>query len=82
MCRNPIVVALRLFALAIAALLAGCGGGGGGGASTTSTFSKSYGGPFNDEARVVLNAEDGGFMLFGSANGDDLHPGPPFTPGR
>lgn len=69
----PITDTLRLLTLAVAALLAGCGGGGGaGGGASNSTFSKSYGGPLHDEARVVLNTEDGGFLLFGSADGDAL----------
>lgn len=64
---------LRVFLLALAAAaLTGCGGAGSGPGSETSTFSKSYGGPLHDETRVVLNTEDGGFMLFGSADGDDL----------
>jgi hypothetical protein len=63
---------LRALALAVAATaIAGCGGGSGPG-SETSTFSKSYGGPLHDEAVAVLETDDGGFMLFGSADGDEI----------
>lgn len=59
-----------LMAVSATAGLTGCGGGSGAGAE--STFSKSYGGPLHDEARVVLPADDGGFMLFGTAEGSDV----------
>lgn len=69
--RSPVVDTLRLILLSATMLLTGCGGGSGG-QSSVATFSKSYGGPLHDDASVVLNTEDGGFMLFGSADGDRL----------
>jgi len=77
--RSPIVATLWGFALAGAVLLAGCGGGEAD--SGVSTFSKSYGGPLHDEARVVLATDDGGFMLLGSADADALGTASSLQPG-
>ena len=63
----------RFLGVAVAALVAAfvvaCGGGDGSGAAAT--FLKSYGGSLHDEARTVVRTADGGFMLFGTADGDD-----------
>ena len=77
----------RFLGVAVAALVAAfvvaCGGGDGSGAAAT--FLKSYGGSLHDEARTLVRTADGGFMLFGTADGDDLRwrpylpPASPFT---
>jgi Divergent InlB B-repeat domain/Domain of unknown function (DUF5122) beta-propeller len=76
--RRVMMPAFGATILAAVLAIAGCGGGGGGGGSETSTFSKSYGGPLHDEASVVLNTDDGGFMLFGTADAPGEFPGGDF----
>jgi hypothetical protein len=67
------VIKVRTLALIlIAAAIASCSGGSGPG-SEISTFSKSYGGPLHDDASVVLNTDDDGFMLFGTSDGRSLN---------
>src|SRR6185503_14929958 len=74
--RMPVPAPLLAFATVIALTACGSDGGGRGEGSNVSTFSKSYGGPLHDEARVVLNTDDGGIMLFGTADAQD-----PYNPG-
>jgi len=74
---------IRLVGLCAIVLLTtvGCVSSGSDESSTISTFSKSYGGPLHDDASVVLNTEDGGFVLIGSAEGDDLGNASSLQPG-
>jgi len=73
-CRELLLVTF----LAVTGCTGGSGPPGGGGAGDAgpsgvpggeiSTFSKSYGGPLHDEARMVLESPDGGFVLLGTAD--------------
>jgi hypothetical protein len=56
-------------ALASLLLLSACGGGNG-----EPTFSKSFGGPLHDEARLAIRTSDGGYAFAGELAGrDDTH---------
>jgi len=64
--KTGFLVVWRCLPIIVACAVQGCDVAG------PSTFSKSYGGPLHDQAAVVLNTDDGGFMLFGTADGDEL----------
>lgn len=69
--------ALVLFAVLILASCSSSTGADNETGNAVSTFSKSYGGPAHDEAHVLLSTDDGGYMMFGSAN---AHRADRFTP--